>query len=263
MKIKLLSTLLLGLTQIFVFPQTAEDHGSAKLGLWNYKTRLASVIGTINPIDCNPLGSVVLTDKSSTTWTTSWSNGIPTINTNVILAGNYDTTTNPNITACSLTINNGFSLTIADGKFVSIQNNLIITTGATLNIANRGSLVMGDFGTVTNDGTIKVNKTTTPFEKSDYAYWSSYTDKTQGAKSLKKIKNTVLVSNSNKQININSSIEMIDKVQVYDLSGRLLYQKMNVDTKEFIIQNLVSSHQVLLIKIVMQDGQIVTGKIMF
>lgn len=120
------------------------------------------------------VGSIVITDKSSSTWNGDWSNGIPSITTNVVLASNYDTTLQPNITACSLTINNGVLLTVKDGKFVTIQNNLIVATAATLNIANQGSLVMiSDAGTVTNNGTINVNKTTTPFEKFDYTYWSS------------------------------------------------------------------------------------------
>jgi hypothetical protein len=90
-----------------------------------------------------------------------------------------------------------------------------------------------------------------------------YTDKTLGTKSFKKLENTVLVSNANEQINISSLIEIIDKVQVYDLSGRSLYQKINVDAKEFSIQNLKSSHQTLLVKIVLHDGQIITNKIIY
>lgn len=128
--------------------------------------------GCVSP--ATAVGSIVITDKSSSTWNGTWSNGIPSITTNVILAGNYDTTSQPNITACGLTINNGVLLTVIDGKFVTIQNNLTLATAATLNIANQGSLVMiNDAGTVTNNGTIKVNKTTTPFEKFDYTYWSS------------------------------------------------------------------------------------------
>lgn len=143
------------------------------LAVGSYSFTVTNQFGCVSPATL--LGSIVITDKSSSTWNGSiWSNGIPTITTNVILAGNYDTAASPNVTACSLTINNGFSLTVADGKFVTIQNNLTVGTGATLNITNQGSLVMiNDAGTVTNNGTMKVNKTTTPFEKWDYTYWSS------------------------------------------------------------------------------------------
>jgi hypothetical protein len=89
-----------------------------------------------------------------------------------------------------------------------------------------------------------------------------YTDKALGTKSYKKPENTVLVSNVNKQITINSSIEMIDKVQIYDLLGRSIYQKMNINTNELIIQNSMLTHQTLLIKVLLHNGQIVTSKIM-
>lgn len=90
-----------------------------------------------------------------------------------------------------------------------------------------------------------------------------YTDKTLGTKNFKNPENTVLVSTVNKQIAINSSIEIIDKVQIYDLLGRSIYQKMNINTNELIIQNLMLIHQTLLIKVLLHDGQIVTSKIMY
>ena len=90
-----------------------------------------------------------------------------------------------------------------------------------------------------------------------------YTNKTLGTEKFKKTENAVLVSNTNKQINIISSVEMIDKVEVYDLLGRSIYQKTNVSAKEFVIQNLVSSHQALLIKILLNNGQTVSNKIMY
>ncbi|MFE3867393.1 T9SS sorting signal type C domain-containing protein [Flavobacterium sp. LS2P90] len=89
-----------------------------------------------------------------------------------------------------------------------------------------------------------------------------YTGKNLVTKSFKKPENTVLVSNVNKQITINSSVEMIDKVQVYDLLGRAIYQKMNINNNEFSIQNLIRNHQTLLVKVLLRDGQIVASKIM-
>ena len=143
------------------------------LAVGSYSFAVTNQFGCVSPATL--LGSIVITDKSSSTWNGgSWSNGTPTITTDVILAGDYDTSSQPNITACNLTVNKNISLTVADAKFVTIQNNLIVASGATLNITNQGSLVMiSDLGTVTNNGTIKVNKTTTPFEKFDYTYWAS------------------------------------------------------------------------------------------
>jgi hypothetical protein len=51
-----------------------------------------------------------------------------------------------------------------DKGFVVIQNDLNVNTGAKLEIENQGSLVMINDRIVTNNGTIKVNKTTTPLK---------------------------------------------------------------------------------------------------
>lgn len=88
-------------------------------------------------------------------------------------------------------------------------------------------------------------------------------NKTFGTNNFDALRNTVLVSNKNKQIKINSSVEIIDKVQVYDLLERPIYQKMNVNTTEFLISNLVSNHQALVVKIILQNGQTVTKKVVY
>lgn len=119
--------------------------------------------------------TVTISPTLSPTWNGSaWSNGVPAINKAVIITGNYNAATSGNIEACSLTITSGATLTIPDGKFVTIQNDLTVNSGGILDIANQGSLVMiNDSGVVTNNGTIKVNKSTTAYEKFDYTYWSS------------------------------------------------------------------------------------------
>jgi len=90
-----------------------------------------------------------------------------------------------------------------------------------------------------------------------------YTSKTLGTKNFDTLENTVVVSNTNKQIKINSSVEMIDKVLVYDLLGRQIYQKTKVNSNEFSILSLTSSHQTLIVKTVLQNGKTVTEKIIY
>lgn len=76
-------------------------------------------------------------------------------------------------------------------------------------------------------------------------------------------KNTVLVSKKNKQIKINSSVEPIDKIQVWDLQGRSIYHKEDLNTTEFLISNLVSNDQALLVKVGLRSGRTVTHKIVY
>ncbi|MFV5697155.1 T9SS sorting signal type C domain-containing protein [Flavobacterium sp. ZT3R17] len=90
-----------------------------------------------------------------------------------------------------------------------------------------------------------------------------YTDKTLGTGDFDKENNQVVVSVKNKQIKINSETEMINKILIFDISGKLIYKKINIDNNEMTILNLTSSEQTLLVKIVLKNGQTVTRKIIY
>lgn len=129
-----------------------------------------------NTITCYSASDAIRLITQSTTWVSPgvWSNGTPDINTTTIVDFNYDTTVNGSFSACSLNINSG-TLNIRNGNYVEINGDLIVN--GTLDIENEGSLVMiDDSGTVTNNGTTNVHKTTTDMETYDYTYWSSPVD---------------------------------------------------------------------------------------
>ena len=90
-----------------------------------------------------------------------------------------------------------------------------------------------------------------------------YTDGTLGNKDFKAESNKVVVAIKNKQIKINSFGETIDKVTIFDLLGRQIYQKNKVNSNELSITNAASSSQTLLVKTTLQNGQIVTEKIVY
>ncbi|NRR93298.1 choice-of-anchor D domain-containing protein [Winogradskyella undariae] len=99
---------------------------------------------------------------------TNWST-IPTINSAVILNGNYDTSIQGSFSACRLIINSGKTLTITDNEYAEVYYN--VTNNGTFNIENNGSLIQID-NTNTNTGNISMQRTTT-IRKLDYVYWSS------------------------------------------------------------------------------------------
>ncbi|WP_165698032.1 T9SS sorting signal type C domain-containing protein [Flavobacterium nackdongense] len=90
-----------------------------------------------------------------------------------------------------------------------------------------------------------------------------YTDGTLGNKDFKAESNKVVVSIKNKQIKINSFGDTIDKVTIFDLLGRQIYQKNKVNSNELSITNVASSSQTFLVKTTLQNGQIVTEKIVY
>lgn len=91
----------------------------------------------------------------------------------------------------------------------------------------------------------------------------SYANKTLAIKDFVDSKSGVLISNKNKEILIKSSDVLINKVFVYDFSGKQLYKKIKVEHHENKILHLGAPDQVLIVKVVLQNGQTVSKKILF
>ncbi|MFC6245231.1 T9SS sorting signal type C domain-containing protein [Flavobacterium psychroterrae] len=90
-----------------------------------------------------------------------------------------------------------------------------------------------------------------------------YTDKTLRTKDFKNLENGILVSVKNKVINIKSSKENIKEVTVFDITGKLLYDKKKINSAELQIQNLPVNNQFLLVKVTLENDFMVTRKIVF
>ncbi len=73
----------------------------------------------------------------------------------------------------------------------------------------------------------------------------------------------LVVSVSNHQIKINSFDEIIANVMVYDLRGRLLYEKNSINANEFMIHDLNSTDQFLIVITQLLNGKWVTKEIVF
>ncbi|PIF31877.1 putative repeat protein (TIGR01451 family) [Flavobacterium sp. 9] len=91
----------------------------------------------------------------------------------------------------------------------------------------------------------------------------AYTKKTLGTGDFENTENDVLVSVKEKTIKVTSTQENIKEVAIYDITGKLLYNKKKVDSAELQIQNLQSSIQVLLVKVTLENDFTLTEKIIF
>jgi hypothetical protein len=96
-----------------------------------------------------------------------------------------------------------------------------------------------------------------------YAIKTVESTRTLGTKDYEEASEAVLISNKNKEIKISSTANEIDKVIVYDLSGRQIYMKSKVNNNELTINSIMSSEQVLVVKVVLQNQSIVTKKIIY
>jgi hypothetical protein len=90
-----------------------------------------------------------------------------------------------------------------------------------------------------------------------------YTNKTLGTNENELAKNKIIVSVKKKQIKIDSFAETIDKISIYDLLGRKIYQKDKVNSNQFIITDLVSRQEIFIVKTTLLNGNSVSNKIIY
>ncbi|MFZ0597344.1 MAG: T9SS sorting signal type C domain-containing protein [Flavobacterium sp.] len=75
--------------------------------------------------------------------------------------------------------------------------------------------------------------------------------------------NPLSISTLNKVINVETVNQNINKVLVYDVSGDLVYKKDGVGDSKLSIHNLKSNGQVLVVKVILDNNQIKTKKIIY
>lgn len=68
---------------------------------------------------------------------------------------------------------------------------------------------------------------------------------------------------SNQKINIESSIEPLKRVEIFDILGKSIFVKDNVNLKSFSVNELNKTQNVLLVRITLESGAIVTKKIIY
>ncbi|CAD0000414.1 glycine-rich domain-containing protein [Flavobacterium chungangense] len=117
----------------------------------------------------------------------------------------------------------------------------------------------------------KLTNTINDLRESDYTFKTKtgifnnrfvlrYTNKTLGIDDFES-DNNVLVWIDNKNIRLHSAKENINKVFIYDVLGRLIYNDSAISAPEVIISNLKFKDEVLLAKIVLMNNHIITKKI--
>ncbi|WNM19807.1 choice-of-anchor D domain-containing protein [Flavobacterium capsici] len=131
-----------------------------------------------NTVTCyTATNAVMILPGQTTTWQASntWSNGLPSQDKAVIIDHTYDTANgfSPSFEACSVTVNNGKSLTVRSGNYVVIKNELTVISGGTATFENNSSLVQ--VNNVVNSGNITYKRIAQQ-RRLDYVYWSSPVD---------------------------------------------------------------------------------------
>jgi len=119
------------------------------------------------------------------------------------------------------------------------------TTGKTTNLRNENYTFSTLVGTFTDRFVLR------------------YTGKTLGTDDLENLENSVLIAVKNKTVSITCSKETIKEVNIFNVGAQLVYSKNKVNSSELQITNLHSSDQVLLVKVTLENGSVITKKVIF
>jgi uncharacterized delta-60 repeat protein len=74
--------------------------------------------------------------------------------------------------------------------------------------------------------------------------------------------NNVFISVKNNVLKVKSTDVNMERIQIYNLSGRQIYHKDNIMSKDFIDSKLLTVDQVLIVKIVFENGYSMAKKIL-
>jgi uncharacterized repeat protein (TIGR02543 family) len=88
-----------------------------------------------------------------------------------------------------------------------------------------------------------------------------YTSSALSNNDFDSLENGVIVSSQNTDISVKSNTKLITSVAVYDILGRELVKKSGVDSNEFTFVNVSNVNQALIVKVTLENGQVVTRKI--
>jgi hypothetical protein len=105
-------------------------------------------------------------------YTTSWSNGTPTLDQNILFAGDFVTAGGGagNINGCSCTVNPGVTVTVQFLDTLTLVNALT-NNGGTVNFQNNSSFLQNT--NAVNTGNISYKRTSPQITLTDFVYWST------------------------------------------------------------------------------------------
>lgn len=174
---------------------------------------------------------------------------------------------------------------INSGKNLVIQGRALPFSGSDVVPLGYRSTIMGEFtisiakvdGVLTNQPIFIVDNLTNKIHdltKGGYVFSTAtgifnnrfeirYSETTLDTNDFETVKNDISIAVRNEIITINSAVENIDKIFIYDIFGKQLSKNENIKNTQLSIQNLSSSRQILLVKVFLENGYSTTKKALF
>lgn len=91
----------------------------------------------------------------------------------------------------------------------------------------------------------------------------STNDKKLGVDDFNTIQPELIVSSKDQNIRLKSNQSSLKEVSVFDISGKLLFSSQKIGTSELEISSIQSGAQILLVRTTLDNGSIITKKVLF
>jgi hypothetical protein len=152
-------------TPVAIPSSTSTTLTSAQIGSFSGIRYYRAVVGNGG---CTGYSTVVSITFNVTTWTGTWSNGLPDATKRVVFNTNY--TSSANMSACSILVTAGN--VVFNANHTLTATNEVTVTGGSLTFNHNSALVQVNDAAV-NSGNILYKRNSTLMTTYDYTYWSS------------------------------------------------------------------------------------------
>ncbi|MDD2673678.1 MAG: T9SS sorting signal type C domain-containing protein [Flavobacterium sp.] len=90
-----------------------------------------------------------------------------------------------------------------------------------------------------------------------------YTDKTLGTGDFESEDKTIVVFKEKNELKIKSEFETMKRVTIFDLLGKKVFEETLKDVNEFRTSNITLKNQIVIVKVVLTNGQVVAKKVSY
>lgn len=90
-----------------------------------------------------------------------------------------------------------------------------------------------------------------------------FTNKTLGTGDFELNDNSVLIAKDRGELKIKSQTETISRITVFDLLGRKVFDKEAVNSNEFRTSNITLNKQLVLVKVMLTNGKVISKKVIY
>jgi hypothetical protein len=166
---------------------------------------------------------------------------------------------------------NGKALPFVDTDTWSIGYSTKIADKITLSINRVDGLFEGDQPIFLEDKTLKVlhNLKEAPYTFASAAgafndrFVLYFASKTLGTNDFLPTSSNIFISKDKKELKVKSAVENMQKIVVYDMLGKKIFEKVAINSTEYSVAISNLKNQLGIVKVFLANGEIISRKVLF